>query len=313
MSNTGKIKILNPGLLSTIQDTGRWGYQQYGMPVAGAMDTDSMQLANWCVDNKPDTAVIETTLIGPTIEFMTDTTIALCGALTDAQINGEPVEMNCSLSVQSGDILEVGNAYLGCRTYLAIAGGFCIERFMNSQSTYLRGKLGGYQGRALKLGDQIPVNSSTQNLNQTIPEELLPEFNEITPIRIIAGTEVNCFSHQGIQAFLCSTYTISPQSDRMGYRLEGTPIEHIEGADIISSGLTTGTIQVPGHGEPIIMMADHQTTGGYTRIAHVITADLPLLGQMKPGDQLQFKEVSLEKAQDILIEKHKRYQKIINV
>lgn len=307
----GKIKIINPGLLSSIQDMGRYGFQQYGMPVAGAMDTHSLQLANWCVGNQAYEACIESTIIGPSIEFLCETSIAICGAQVQPKINGEWVEMNRGLRVKTGDIFEMGNVQSGCRIYLAIAGGFNIPDFMNSKSTYLRGKLGGYRGRALSVGDEIEVTRAEKLADRILPPELITEYVNETQIRVTAGAEVKRFTQDGIKSFLCSTYTISPQSDRMGYRLSGEKIQQVSGADIISSGIGTGAIQVPGHGEPIIMMADHQTVGGYTKIAHVITADLPLLGQMKPGDKINFKEVNLEKAQDILIEKQRMQQEFL--
>jgi biotin-dependent carboxylase-like uncharacterized protein len=308
----GKIKIINPGLLSSIQDSGRYGYQQYGMPVAGAMDTDALQFANWCVGNQADEACIESTILGASIEFLFDTCIALCGAKVQPKINGEVVEMNQSLQIEASDILEMGNVQAGCRIYLAIAGGFNIPDLMNSKSTYLRGKFGGFKGRALAVGDEIEVNPVKRKIQRNLPQELITEYALQTQIRVTAGAEIKRFTQEGIKSFLCSTYTVSTQSDRMGYRLSGSKIEHAEGADIISSGIGTGAIQVPGHGEPIIMMADHQTVGGYTKIANVITADLPLLGQMKPGDQLTFKEVSLETAQKLLLEKQKKSQALLN-
>lgn len=310
-TSMGKIKIINPGLLSSIQDTGRYGYQQYGMPVAGAMDTDALQLANWCVGNQADEACIESTILGAVIEFQFDTCIALCGAKTQAKINGEFSEMNRSILIKAGDQLEMGNVQSGCRIYLAIAGGFNIPELMNSKSTYLRGKFGGYEGRALATGDELEINQTNKQLKRVLAQDLITDYASYTQIRVTAGAEVKRFTQEGIRSFLCSTYTLSPQSDRMGYRLSGTKIEHADGADIISSGIATGAIQVPGHGEPIIMMADHQTVGGYTKIANVIAADLPLLGQMKPGDKIKFKEVSLEKAQNILIEKQQIRRKLL--
>lgn len=298
----GAIKIVNPGLLSSIQDGGRFGYQQYGMPVAGAMDLYSLQLANWCVGNDPNEACIEATIFGPRIEFQSDTCIAISGAKIQALLNDQPIEMYRSISINAGDELTFGQIESGCRIYIALAGGFQLSELMESKSTYLRGKLGGLEGRALKAGDEITIEDNKINLNRDVPSELIPAYTAITQIRVTAGTEVKRFTMNGVKSFLCSTYTISPQSDRMGYRLAGEKIEHAQGADIISSGIVTGAIQVPGHGEPIIMMSDHQTVGGYTKIAQVISVDLPLLGQMKPGDKIRFKEVSLETAQNLIIE-----------
>jgi len=313
MKNTrmGKIKIINPGLLSSIQDAGRYGYQEYGMPVAGAMDIDALQLANWCVGNQANEACIESTIIGAGIEFLFSTCIALCGAKAHPKINGELVEMNLSLHIKAGDKLEMGAVQRGCRIYMAIAGGFNIPERMNSKSTYLRGKFGGFEGRALAVGDELEINHTNKQVKRVLAQDFIPDYASHTQIRVTAGADIKRFTQEGIRNFLCSTYTLSPQSDRMGYRLSGTKIEQANGADIISSGIATGAIQVPGHGEPIIMMADHQTLGGYTKIAQVIAADLPLLGQMKPGDKINFKEVSLEKAQNLLIEKQRIRQKLL--
>ncbi|NOU58816.1 biotin-dependent carboxyltransferase family protein [Marinifilum caeruleilacunae] len=300
----GKIKILNPGLLSTIQDGGRFGYQQYGMPVAGAMDLHSLQLANWCVRNPAHEACIEATILGPTIEFQSDTYIAISGATIQPFVNEQAINMNAGIKVRAGDVLSFGSIQTGCRIYIAIAGGFDIPELMESKSTYLRGNLGGFEGRALKAGDELEIADYERRLKGVVPEELIPNYSNFTEIRITSGAEIKRFTMDGVKTFLCSVYSISPQSDRMGYRLSGQKIEHANGADIISSGIVTGAIQVPGHGEPIIMMSDHQTVGGYTKIAQVISVDLPLLGQMKPGDQIKFKEVNLDQAQQLLLERN---------
>lgn len=302
----GSIKILNPGLLSSIQDSGRFGYQQYGMPVAGAMDLDSLQFANWCVGNDLKEACIEATLLGPIIEFQIDTYIAICGADIPILINNFEVEQNCNLKVKEGDVLSFGPIQSGCRIYIAFAGGLSVPELMQSKSTYLRGKFGGFEGRALAVGDGIRVDKVNFLPIKSIPQDLVAEYKSETQIRVTTGADITRFTQEGIMDFLCSEYTISPQSDRMGYRLAGKKITHVGGADIISSGIGTGTIQVPGHGEPIIMMSDHQTVGGYTKIANVISVDLPLLGQMKPGDKIRFKEVSLDLAQNLLIERRNK-------
>lgn len=298
--------MINPGLLSSLQDGGRYGYQEYGMPVAGAMDTYSLVLANWCVGNNPYEACIEATVLGPEIEFLHAATIAVCGASVSVYINGSESDMNRSLFLNKGDNLSFGNTIQGSRIYIAIAGGFNVPVIMGSKSTYLRGKIGGFKGRALMAEDKLEFNESDIVRKRSIPIEYLPEFNALAEIRIISGPEINTFTMEGIQNFLCSTYKVSPQSDRMGYRLNGSKIQHHHSADIISSGLSNGAVQVPGHGEPIIMLADHQTIGGYTRIANVISADLPILGQMMPGNSIRFKEVKLEVAQQLFREQSQK-------
>ncbi len=301
------IRIHQPGLLTTIQDLGRFGYQQYGMPIAGAMDTHSMRLANYLVGNSSGEACLEATLLGPEIEFLADSCIGICGGVAPTTINPNPVELNRTLFVKKGEVLRFDMMRSGCRLYIAFAGGIKVPKVMGSKSTYLRGKIGGFNGRKLESGDEIEVGGKTVHEIRTIPSECLLPLQSIQNIRIISGPEINRFTFEGIQAFLNSEYSISPQSDRMGYRLSGSKITHNNRADILSSGLANGAIQVPSHGEPIIMLADHQTVGGYTRIANVITVDLPILGQMKAGDKIRFKEVKLDEGHDLL----GRYQQML--
>ncbi|MBK3518583.1 5-oxoprolinase subunit C family protein [Carboxylicivirga marina] len=300
----GKIKILKPGLLSTIQDLGRVGYQQFGMPVSGAMDTHALQMANLLVGNKPSDACIEATLMGPEIEFMTDAQIGLAGALSDVTINNIPVDAFTNHLVKKGDVLKTDIFKQGSRLYIAIAGGFDVPVVMGSQSTYLRGKLGGYGGRALQEGDEIEIGKGRAICQRRLNPDCLLLPQNTNTINVIAAIESEAFTLAGITNFLSENYTVSSQSDRMGYRLNGPHIAHRHGADILSAGIANGTIQVPAHGEPIIMLADRQTIGGYTKIANVISADLPLLGQMKAGDKIRFKEVRLDEAHRLLREQN---------
>ncbi len=297
----GTIRIHNPGLLTTVQDLGRFGYQQFGMPVAGAMDTYSLKLANYLVGNHRGEACLEASIMGPEIEFLADALIAVCGAEAPLLLNDLEIEMNTSLQIQKGDVLRFGMIKKGCRLYISFAGGIDIPILMGSKSTYLRANIGGFHGRALKLGDELSIGDAPRKFVQRSlkPMDLLP-IKTHQHIRFIAGSEISRFSFEGIKTFLNSDYTISPKSDRMGYRLSGAKIEHKDGADIISSGISNGAIQVPADGEPIIMLADHQTVGGYTKIANVITVDLPLLGQMKAGDTIHFSEIRLNEAQALL-------------
>ena len=303
----GEIKINNPGLLTTVQDLGRYGFQQFGMPVAGAMDTYSLQMANSLVGNKAGEACPEANFLCPEIEFENECLIAVCGGEAPMMINNQSVEMNTGILVKAGDVLSFGMVKNGCRLYIAFAGGIEVPRVMNSKSTYLRAKLGGFKGRSLKAGDVIRIGMPPVNVQmRSIDAEYLLPIATDQKIRFITGTEISRFEFEGMLSFLNSVYTISPKSDRMGYRLSGPKIAHKEGADIISSGICNGAVQVPAHGEPIIMLADHQTVGGYTKIANVISADLPLLGQMKPGDKIRFSEVRLEVAHQLLKEQNQR-------
>jgi antagonist of KipI len=290
-----KIRIIKAGLQTTIQDNGRWGYQQFGMPVAGAMDINSLHFANKLLGNDLNEACLETTIDGPTIEFDSDTYISICGADMQAQINKTNVEMYKALHVKAGDVLSFKGLINGCRTYIAFSGGISVPEVMGSKSTYMRGKLGGFKGRELKSGDEIEIGVNNRNPEiQAIGNIEIPIFKDCFTAKIIAGPESGYFTLKGLETFLYTEYTLSQQCDRMGYRLSGTKIEHKSKAEIISSGIAFGTIQVPSHGEPIIMMADRQTTGGYPRIACIVSEDLPYIAQLKPGDKLRFKEVKLD-------------------
>ncbi|MBM7613505.1 5-oxoprolinase subunit C family protein [Alkaliphilus hydrothermalis] len=297
MSN---IKIIKAGLLTTLQDKGRFGFQQYGIPVAGAMDQYSLQLANLLVGNEVDNTALEFTLMGPTIQFEDNLTFAITGGEFQPTLNGKSIKMYQTIYAKKGDELAFSTVLNGCRGYLAIEGGFGVERIMGSQSTYLRGGFGGFEGRKLRSGDLIPLGKPTSGRSlgiRRIPKDMIPEYKSERVIRVIMGPEDNRFSKEGIETFLREEYHLSNQLDRMGYRLEGKKIQHLDGADIISGGINFGAIQVPGEGKPIIMMADHQTTGGYTKIANVISVDLPYLAQMKPEDKVTFKAITVEEAQ----------------
>lgn len=289
-----KISVIKPGLLTTVQDLGRLGFQQYGMPVSGAMDTKSLKLANLLVGNNKGEAVLEATLTGPVIEFEADSYIAVCGANMQPKINNTPVEMYRTTPVKAGDKLSFSNLINGFRTYIAFAGGIEVPIVMNSKSTYLPAKIGGFKGRQIMANDVLEIGEKNKDINiKHVPQNLIPEFKESITARVIAGPENYYFSIKGIETFIGSEFELSDQCDRMGYRLTGHKIEHKIAADIISSGVTFGTIQIPAHGNPIILMADRQTTGGYPRIANVISDDLPYLAQLKPGDKIRFKEAKL--------------------
>lgn len=296
----GKLKFISGGMLTSIQDFGRYGYQKFGMPVSGAMDTYSMQLANWLVGNERNEACFEITYLGPEIEFLSNTIIAISGAKMHAKINRQSIRTNSTVAVAKGDVLEMGAVKRGMRAYLAISGGINVPVVMGSKSTYLRGKIGGFKGRKIENRDVVEFGDKQQIKYHEVPSALRFIYPQVQTIRVLPGTERDRFTDEGYQTFLNSEYTVSNQNDRMGYRLSGSTLAHKDGADIISSGIVNGSIQVPGHGEPIIMMADHQTVGGYTKIANVITVDLPILAQLKANDKIRFLEVTLEEAQDLL-------------
>ncbi|HZK55661.1 MAG TPA: biotin-dependent carboxyltransferase family protein [Desulfosporosinus sp.] len=297
------VTILDGGLMTTIQDKGRTGFQQYGMPVSGAMDDYSMQLGNLLVGNKPHEAVLETTILGPSVQFNVTTRIALTGANMEPQINRQAVTMWRSILVCPGDVLTFGGLISGCRGYIALAGGIGIEAVMGSKSTYVRGAIGGLKGEKLQAGDEFDLSFANKDMSllplKRIPLEYLPIYEKACEVRVVLGPQDDCFTQPAIRTFLESEYDVTNEADRMGYRLAGPKLEHIESADIISDGIALGSIQVPGHGIPIIMMSDRQTTGGYTKIATVISPDLAILAQLKPGDKVRFKQVSITTSHEI--------------
>ncbi|MCT4594352.1 MAG: biotin-dependent carboxyltransferase family protein [Anaeromicrobium sp.] len=303
----GKIKIISPGFLTTIQDKGRYGYEQFGVPVSGVMDKFAYRMANILVENNESEPVLEVTMLGPQIEFESVETISITGGNLSPKINGREVSMWTSIKVNRGDLLSFGEIKGGCRSYIAFSSGIDIPVIMRSKSTYLKGKIGGYEGRQLKTGDILNVPSIGNNFKKKfIPEKYIPKYKGQLHVRVVLGPQEDHFTNKGIDTFLSSEYTITNECDRMGIRLQGGEIEHMDGADIISDGIGFGAIQVPGHGKPIIMMADRQTTGGYTKIANVISADLYKIAQGKPGDKIRFEEVSVEEAQGILREEEEK-------
>jgi biotin-dependent carboxylase-like uncharacterized protein len=294
------ILIQLPGLLTLVQDSGRYGYQRFGMPVAGAMDTYSLELANLLVGNKPYDACLEATFTGPEILFKANGAIAVSGADMSPRKNGRAISLNRTVPVKSGDILSFSDLKYGFRSYIAFAGGIKVPSVMGSLSTYLRAKTGGFKGRALKAGDELFIGAPPEKIRiKEISKDLIPDYKPHQSILILPGPEFKLFDTEVINNFLASEYVITDQSDRMGYRLSGYPVYSGSGiSDIISAGISPGTIQVPGNGQPIVLMADRQTTGGFNRIAVVTSTDLTLLAQMKPGDRINFSITSIDEAQE---------------
>lgn len=307
------IKIINPGFLTTIQDNGRIGYQQFGVPISGAMDIYSLQLANILVDNDKNEACLEMTMIGAQIEFNFDTAISITGANMSPEINFIKINMYETIYVKKGDVLRMSNAKDAARSYLSISGGFDIPKVLGSKSTYLRGKIGGYKGRKIKFGDEIVINEKHElPISKRIPLNMKPNYKNFETIRVIQGPEEEAFKSKGIKTFFENVYIITNQSDRMGYKLKGKKIKHRTKPDIISAGISLGTIQVPGNGQPMVMLQDKQTTGGYTRIANVITVDIPVFGQLKAGDKIKFEKIELLDAQKLSIKKENEIDNLIN-
>ncbi len=291
------ITVEKGGLLSTVQDRGRFGYQRYGIPSSGAMDFFALESGNILVGNPRDSAAIEIISGDFVVRFNDEFRIAVTGAQAEVSLNGEKIEEWHTLRVESGDCLEIGKVKKGYVTYLCISGGVDVPVVFGSRSTYVRMKLGGYLGRKLKKGDELEIGKPSSFTYLMVDDSILKLIYSPRKIRVLLGPERNRFSREALQRFLSSVYRITSESDRMGYRLEGPPIHAKRGHHgIISNGIATGAIQVPASGKPIMMMVDHQTIGGYAKISTVISADLPLLAQMKAGDEIEFEDVSLQEA-----------------
>ena len=290
-----KIKINFAGPLTTVVDGGRRGYMSVGFSSGGAMDVYSMRLANILVGNARDEGALEITCMGIEAEFDSDAVIAITGADMSPEVNGAPIPTYEAVSVHAGDVLSMKMAKSGMRAYLAVAGGFEIPKVMGSYSTNLKCGIGGFLGRKLKVGDEIGLRRCTRLIGERKAEKE-NEFPKEVTVRVILGPQDDYFTDKGIADFLSSEYTVSDKSDRMGVRLSGTAIENKSGVDIISDTIAMGSVQIPASGEPIIMMADRQTTGGYAKIATVITVDHPLIAQASPGTKIRFKRVTENKA-----------------
>ncbi len=311
------IEVLNPGMYSSIQDLGRMGYEKYGVPVSGSMDHYAHRLANILVGNKEDAPVLEMTMLGATLKFNQACVIAITGADMAPEMNaGQPVGMWRTVQVNPGDTLKMGGVKSGCRTYFAVAGSFALPATLGSTSTYVRGKFGGYEGRPLKKGDCLQVGQAADSPDalqgRFIQADLIPQYCAQMELRVTLGPQEEAFTREGIGTFFSSEYKVTSEFDRMGYRLEGDKVSHETSADIISDGIVRGAIQIPGHGNPIIMLSDCQTTGGYTKIAHVITSDLWKIGQAKAGDIIRFKHVDIDHAQDIYCDTEKTFEEVKN-
>ena len=298
------LHILDAGLFTTVQDGGRWGWARYGVPPSGPMDVAAFEIANQLVGNPPSATGLEITLTGPMIQIMPETRIAVCGAEFELWVGQLPVPTWHTVYIRPGQVLSFGRRRSGARAYLAIAGGIALPPYLDSQATYIKGGFGGLDGRALRPGDQLPVDTNlpqaiTANPGQAWPQAKRPPYTESPTLRVVLGPQDMAFSAQGLDVFLNNPYIITVNADRMGIRLQGPAIAHRGVTGIVSDGIVMGSIQVPPNGQPIVMMADHQTTGGYPKIATVIQADLPLLAQCLPRHQVKFRAISLDEAQKL--------------
>lgn len=307
------IRVIKPGLLTTVQDWGRIGSQSIGFNVSGVMDRRSYRLANFLVGNYTDEAVLEMTALGGSFIFLESNYIAITGADMGATIEGVPAPMYQTIFVREGDTLSFSAAKSGMYTYVAFAGGLDVPQVLGSRSTNLKCAVGGFEGRKLKSGDILPFRNTLDHLGDLHIHKLTPEDfsqSEVT-LRVIMGPQDDYFTHEGIHTFLHEPYKVTQNADRMGYKLEGEPIAYKDSVDIISDGIVFGSIQVPPAGQPIVMLADRQTTGGYAKIATVVSVDLPLLVQRKPGDTVRFHKVSAKEAEKLYKKEQKHFEELL--
>ncbi|WAS05235.1 biotin-dependent carboxyltransferase family protein [Gloeomargaritales cyanobacterium VI4D9] len=312
------IDVQEAGLLSTVQDLGRWGMQHLGIAPTGAMDTCASTLANWLVGNDAAAAVLEMTLVGATLQFEADTLMALCGGKFSATVNGRPLPLYRPVLVSAGSQVACGRAEVGARLYLAVSGGIDVPKVMNSHSTNLTARFGGMEGRALQRGDRLYIGKSSpqaQKLIATLKAQGKGKAIATTPffisptichiptsplvVRVVLTEEFKQLKSESHIQFFQSPFTVSAHSNRMGYRLSGKPLEFQHYEEQLSSGTVNGAIQLPPNGQPIILLADRQTVGGYPIIAVVASVDLPKVAQAKVNTQIYFQAIALQEAQEL--------------
>ena len=306
------IRVLKPGMLTTVQDLGRTGYQSQGFSVAGVMDVRAFKIANLLVDNPENEPVLEFTLIGPTLEFTSDTIIAITGGNFHPTINGEAAPMYTAIYMKKGDVLRFGSAETGSRGYISFSSYLQVPVVMGSRSTNMKSSVGGFKGRKLKADDFILFRIKRRYLPYFLSRKLKPDdygSNSIT-LRVVMGPQDDVFTADGIETFLNSEYTVTSEFDRMGCRLDGPFIASKNGSDIISDGISFGSIQVPAHGKPIILLSDRQTTGGYAKIATVASVDLPKLVQSKTDCKVRFQKITVQEAQQLYLQEIREYDKM---
>lgn len=290
------IVIVDPGPQTTVQDLGRFGQLRYGIPPSGPMDRDAFVLANRLVGNTDSAAALECTVIGARFQVHAACAIAVTGAEMPVTINGAEAPRWTTLMVKAGDAVKVGAARAGLRSYIAFSGGIDVPAVMGSRSTYLRGGLGGFEGRALRNQDRLSLLPASLPRVWRAARDAVPDYATEPEIRVVLGPQADRFTEDGIAAFLGSPYEMLPQSDRMGARLRGERVSHTRGHDIISDGIVLGSIQIAGDGQPIVMLVDRQSTGGYTKLATVCSFDIGRIGQLKPGRLMRFRAISVDEA-----------------
>jgi antagonist of KipI len=306
--------IQSPGGYTTVQDLGRFGYQNMGIPLSGVLDRFSFFLANALVGNTLNSAALELTIMGPSIQVLSEVDIALAGARMGLKVNGQDAGQWRSVRVKPGDEIVIGQITTGCRAYLAVSGGIKVPEVMGSRSTYAGAAIGGFQGRALKKDDRIESYSTTLlNKERVVPEDLIPDYPSKALIRAVPGPQ-DMYFDEGIKTIFQTDYMVTAKADRMGYRLMGSPIPIKNGMpkSIVSEPSMPGGIQIPADEQPIILLVE-QTVGGYAKIATVISSDLSKVAQTTPGDMIAFEKVNLETAHEIYTQEKNRLDSICSL
>jgi antagonist of KipI len=301
------VYVVKPGLLTTVQDRGRWGSQSYGVSVSGPMDPYSHRLANAIAGNDADAATLEVTLAGPELEFDDTRTVAVAGAQFDLTVDNRPVAMRSALDLAAGSLLRFGRRVRGSRAYVAISGGIATPSTLGSRATHLPSAMGGLDGRALRAGDRLPLGAQPRSVRpvrrsqsvESSPSWTLPDGR--ATLRVLPGPQLDRFVRAAWDVLQSNSYVVASDSNRMGYRLVGPSLEATGRLDLISDATPLGVVQVPASGQPILLMADRQTTGGYPKIATVISADISLAGQLGPGDTVTFAACSPQEGLAALI------------
>ncbi len=301
------VTVIKPGMLTTVQDAGRWGYQARGVPVAGPMDPVAHRLANALVGNDRQAALLEVTLLGPALGFEDERLVAVAGAEFELTLDGRQMPSHAPFTVTAGSSLRFGARRSGARAYLAVSGGIAVAATLGSRSTHVVSRMGGVDGRALVAGDRLPlgVRSGFSRFPHVDRVWKTRESRSDPGLRVLPGPQGDYFSPDALDVLQSAPYTVSHNSDRMGFRLEGPRLTHARGADIISDATPLGVLQVPASGQPILLMADRQTTGGYPKIATVIAADMTVAGQLAPADTVRFMVCTPREALAALIEQER--------
>jgi allophanate hydrolase len=313
---TAALKVLSPGLHTTVQDLGRAGYQAFGVPVSGALDEMSHRLSNRMVGNDDHAPTLEILFHGPTLEVQADSVrIGIAGGDAEIELLGDPPRSLGSwrsIRLERGQVFRVGRLGEAACCYLAVEGGFAVEPCLGSASTYARGGFGGLGGRALQAADLVPLGREHATDRAELGLGDPPPSTREQPIRLVLGPQQDHFTDAALECLVSQQFTVSKHADRMGMRLDGPTLAHRDGYNIVSDGIATGAIQVPGSGQPILLLADHQTTGGYPKIATVISADIPVVGRRKPGDTIRFAAVDVAEAERLRLETEAEFEALVD-